>query len=108
MVVKDKSNSLLAHMNGQDVFLSLPWRPGLYGIGIDGRCGGFSKTLKFYIKVFLCDGQVTVRRAILYTDSSCETSYFSIERYIVLHLNLRTVYNFLFIITPLFMIKKRF
>ena len=29
------------------------------------------KMLKFYVKVFLCDGQGTVRRAILYVDRSC-------------------------------------
>ena len=31
----------------------------------------FFKKLKFYVKVFFCDGQDTVRRAILYVDRSC-------------------------------------
>ena len=32
------------------------------------------KMLKFYVK-FLCDGQGTVRRAILYADKSCSTFF---------------------------------
>ena len=32
---------------------------------------GFRKLLMFYVKVFLCDGQITVRQAILYTDGPC-------------------------------------
>ena len=34
-------------------------------------------TLKFYDKVFLCDWQGAVRRAILYADSSCFTYSFT-------------------------------
>ena len=33
--------------------------------------GGVDKMLKFYVEVFLCDGQGAVRQAILYTYSSC-------------------------------------
>ena len=37
------------------------------GIGIRGGVG-ISKMLKFYIQVFVSDGQVPVRQAILYAD----------------------------------------
>ena len=39
-----------------------PWR----------GCGHWCHTLKIYVKVFLCYGQGTVRRAILYGDRTCQ------------------------------------